>query len=153
MSVLIAAESPDQTDVLELIAELDAYQHALYPAESNHLLDLNSLLRPNVLFVVARDGERRAIGCGAIVLYPQYGEIKRMYVRPGGRGQGVAKAMLAALEAGAAQQGSTALYLETGIHQPEAIALYERSGYRRCGPFGDYRDDPLSIFMRKAADA
>jgi len=147
----IAAETPNQPEVLELIAELDAYQHALYPPESNHLLDLNSLLQPNVLFVVACDDARRAIGCGAIVLYPQYGEIKRMYVQPAGRGKGVAKAMLAVLEAGAAQQGRTTLALETGIHQPEAIALYERSGYQYCGPFGDYREDPLSVFMCKGA--
>ena len=147
----IAVETPNQSEVLELIAELDAYQHSLYPPESNHLLDLNSLLQPNVLFVVARDGERRALGCGAIVLYPQYGEIKRMYVQPRGRGKGVAKAMLAALEAGATQRGCNTLNLETGTLQPEALALYERSGYQRCGPFGDYGDDPLSVFMRKAA--
>lgn len=145
----ITTESPNQADVLELIAELDAYQHALYPPESNHLLDLSSLLQPNVLFVVARDGERRALGCGAIVLTPHYGEIKRMYVQPRGRGKGVAKAMLTALEDGAAQRGCVQLALETGIHQPEALALYERSGYRRSGPFGDYADDPLSVFMQK----
>lgn len=151
MTVFIAAETPDQPEVLELIAELDAYQHSLYPPESNHLLDLNSLLQPNVLFVVARDEERCAIGCGAIVLTPQYGEIKRMFVQPRGRGKGVAKAMLTALEAEAAKRGCTALYLETGIHQAEALALYQRSGYQASGPFGDYREDPLSVFMRKAA--
>lgn len=147
----VAVETPNQPEVLALIAELDAYQHALYLPESNHLLDLNSLLQSRVLFVVARDVARRALGCGAIVLYPQYGEIKRMYVQPRARGKGVAKAMLATLEAGAAQRGCNTLNLETGTLQPEALALYERSGYQRCGPFGHYRDDPLSVFMRKAA--
>jgi len=53
------------------------------------------------------------------------------------------------LEREASKAGCTLLRLETGIHQIEAIGLYERSGYRRCGPFADYADDPLSVFMQK----
>ena|SRR5438034_582609 len=67
----VAIESPDQPEVVELIAELDAYQRSLYPPESTHLLDLASLKQPNVLFVVARDAEHQAVGCGAIVLEPK----------------------------------------------------------------------------------
>jgi putative acetyltransferase len=72
-----------------------------------------------------------------------------MYVRPECRGQGVARAVLALLETQAAQAGCTLVQLETGPYQPEALALYARSGYQRCGPFGGYWDDPLSVFMQK----
>ena len=53
------------------------------------------------------------------------------------------------LESKAAARGVTLLTLETGPCQPEALGLYERCGFERCGPFGDYVDDPLSVFMRK----
>src|SRR5207248_1664036 len=84
---------------------------------------------------------------------PDYGELKRMFVRPQHRGGGVARALLAFLEARAATQGCTLLTLETGIRQPEALGLYERSGFERCGPFGNYPNDPLSVFMRKRIEA
>jgi len=142
-------ESPDQADVRALIAELDAYQSSLYPAESNHLLDIRSLCLPAVLFAVARDTHGVAQACGAVVLQSGYGEVKRMFVRPALRGQGVAARMMSFLEEQARGKGCHALMLETGIHQPEAIALYRRFGYVDCPPFGEYREDPLSLFMRK----
>lgn len=145
----IALESPDQPEVVALIADLDAYQDSLYPPESRHALDLTSLKQPNVLFVVARDTSARAIGCGAIVLNPEFGELKRMYVHPRSRGQGVAKAVLAMLESEAGKSGCTLLKLETGPFQPEALGFYARSGYERRGPFGKYTNDPLSVFMQR----
>jgi putative acetyltransferase len=142
-------ESPDQSDVIALIAELDAYQDSLYPPESRHALDLESLKQANVLFAVARDSTGQAIGCGAIVLCPEFGEIKRLYVRPRGRGQGVARNLLAVLESRAMEAGCKLLKLETGPYQPEALALYASVGYERRGPFADYTNDPLSVFMQK----
>jgi putative acetyltransferase len=147
--MIIALESPDQPEVIDLIAELDAYQDSLYPPESRHCLDLASLKQPNVVFAVARDDAGRAIGCGAIVLHPEAGELKRMYVSPRGRRQGVAKSLLARLESRAIDAGCTWLRLETGPYQPEALALYAAAGYERRGPFGEYADDPLSVFMQK----
>lgn len=149
----IAFESLDQPEVIALIAELDAYQDTLYPPESRYAVDLASLTPSNVLLAVARDGTGHAIGCGAIVLYAEYGELKRMYVRPRGRGQGVAKKLLAMLELHAIQSGCKLLRLETGPYQHEALALYTSAGYERCGPYGDYPDDPLSVFMQKYATA
>jgi putative acetyltransferase len=146
----ISLESPDQTDVIALIAALDAYQDTLYPPESRHALDLASLKQANVVFVVARDVAQRAIGCGAVVLNATQGELKRMYVDPQARGQGVAKAILALLETKARAAGCRLLRLETGPYQPEALALYEACGYQRRGVFAPYRDDPLSVFMEKA---
>ena len=145
----IALESPDQPEVIALIAGLDAYQDTLYPPESRYSLDVASLKQPNVFFAVARDGTGRAIGCGAIVLCPDFGELKRMYVSPRRRGQGVAKKLLALLESQAIDSGCKLLKLETGPYQPEALALYASAGYERRGPFGDYTNDPLSVFMQK----
>lgn len=147
----IALEPPGQPEVLALIDALDAYQKPLYPPESHHGIDLAALSRPNVLFAVARDEAGRAVGCGAVVLEPAYGELKRMFVRPDRRGQGTAKALLGFLEAQARSRGCTQFMLETGHLQHEAIALYGRCGYQRCAPFGGYADDPLSVFMGKPA--
>jgi putative acetyltransferase len=147
--ISIAFESPDQEDVIGLIAELDVYQSGLYPPESHHALDLTSVAAAQVLFVVARDANGGAVACGAVVLNAEYGEIKRMYVRPANRGQSLARKILTMLESAAKEAGCTLLRLETGPYQPEALALYAIFGYERCGPFGQYTNDPLSIFMQK----
>jgi putative acetyltransferase len=97
----VAFETPDQPEVLNLIAELDAFHLSLYPPESVYALDLASLKQSNVLFAVARGTSQAAIGCGAIVVTPEYGELKRMYVQPDARGQGVAKKLLGTLESAA----------------------------------------------------
>ncbi|KMN81731.1 GCN5 family acetyltransferase [Chromobacterium sp. LK11] len=143
-------ESPRQRDVLELIRQLDEYQAALYPAESNHLMDPAELERQQVCFIVARDDKHAAVGCAALVPHEDYGEIKRMFVATSQRGKGVAQALLARLEEEARAAGLSALKLETGVSQPEAIGLYRRAGFDPCPPFGDYRPDPLSLFMSKA---
>lgn len=145
----ISFESPDQAGAIALIAELDAYQSALYPPESHHALDLTSVAAERVLFAMARDAADQAVGCGAVVLSPEYGELKRMYVRPEQRGLGVAKKILQTLEAAAAQSACQLLKLETGPSQPEALGFYARCGYQPCGRFGAYTDDPLSVFMQK----
>ena len=149
----IALESPDQPDVIQLIAELDAYQDTLYPPESRHALDLESLKRSNVLFAVARDAAGRALGCGGVVVNAEYGELKRMYVHPTSRGKGIARQVLALLEAEASRRDCRLLMLESGPYQPEALAFYEASGYVRRGPYGEYHDDPLSVFMQKSVAA
>lgn len=79
-------------------------------------------------------------------------EIKRMYVVPPGRGHGLARRMLAHLEETSAAGGAEAAILETGIMQPEAIALYESSGYTQIDGFGHYRDSPLSRCFAKTLD-
>ena len=76
-------------------------------------------------------------------------EIKRMYVVPPARGVGHARAVLAELERTAAEAGIEALVLETGLRQPEAIALYTSAGYTPITPFGHYRDSPLNRCFAK----
>ena len=71
-------------------------------------------------------------------------EVKRMYVAPAGRRSGLARLVLAHLEATARTAGADVMILETGTAQPEAMALYEASGYRPIEPFGYYRDEPLN---------
>ncbi|RZJ11019.1 MAG: GNAT family N-acetyltransferase [Rubrivivax sp.] len=149
----IALESPDQPDVIALITELDAYQDSLYPPESRHSLDLRVLVQPHVLFAVARDANGSAVGCGAVVLEADGGEVKRMFVSPEARGQRVAQRLLALMETTAFERGCRVLQLETGPYQPEALGLYARCGFERRGPFGGYADDPLSVFMEKALAA
>ncbi|MDQ1813621.1 GNAT family N-acetyltransferase [Massilia sp. CCM 9210] len=145
----IRTETPRQSDIIAMLERLDAYFAGLYPAESNHLMDVDSLTRPGVVFLVARDLDGRALGCGAYVDRGGYGEVKRMYVDPARRGKGVGGKLLAEIAQRAAAAGLPALMLETGISQPEAIGLYERDGFIRCAPFGDYQADPLSLFMVK----
>jgi putative acetyltransferase len=78
----------------------------------------------------------------------EYGEIKRMYVRPQLRGRGFTKLMLNHLADYARSHGLGRLPLETGIHQHAAIALYEQTGFERIPPFGDYKDDPSAGFTK-----
>lgn len=145
----IAFETPNQPEIIALIADLDAYQLTLYPPESVYALDLKSLMQPEVKFAVARDAAGALVGCAAVVLSNGYGEIKRMYVKPEARGLGAAKGLMAALEQATRAASCGLMVLETGPAQPQAIALYARHGFAVCGPYGDYRDDPLSVFMRK----
>jgi putative acetyltransferase len=148
-AISINPEDPRQPDVRALIADLDAYVAQLYPAESNHLLDVETLAGPDVCFLVARL-DQRAVGCGALRRHDDgLGEIKRMYVDQQMRGRSIGRRLLLALEAQAARQRLTRLALETGVSQPEAIALYRHAGFRDCPPFASYKPDPLSLFMMK----
>jgi len=145
----IAVERAEQADVAALLLDARAVMAGLYPPESCHGLDLGAYERPGVTLFVARAGGV-AIGCGASQLHDDgSAELKSMFVAPEGRGRGVGRALLEAIEAALAGQ-VTALRLETGIKQEAAIRLYEAAGFRRRGPFGSYRDDPLSVFMEKA---
>jgi putative acetyltransferase len=149
MATVITAERPDTMDAMQLITELDAYLVPLYPAESCHGLSVEKLLQEAVAFFVLRH-ERVPAGCGGIKLFDtEYGEVKRMYVRPQCRGLGFGKLMLNHLAEYTLQHGVEVLRLETGIYQLEAIGLYERFGFQRIPPFGTYKEDPLSVFFEK----
>jgi len=152
--IAIERTDPRRAEVRHLIAELDAYMQSLYPAESNHLLDVEALAAPDVMFFAVQvEGE--AMGCAAIMLREEngdepYAEVKRFYVAPRGRGLGLGKRLLSRLEEEARAAGLALMRLETGPRQPEALGLFAAFGFDRCGPFGDYPvDDPLSVFMAK----
>ncbi|HEX3559932.1 MAG TPA: GNAT family N-acetyltransferase [Pyrinomonadaceae bacterium] len=149
MSAVINRERPDTFDAVSLIAELEAFLEPLYPPESRHGFSVDKLLAEDVAFFLLRTDEMPA-GCGGIKLVgDEYGEIKRMYVRPQFRGLGFAKLLLEHLADYARSQNISLLRLETGIHQREAIGLYERQGFYRIPPFGSYTDDPLSLCYEK----
>nr|WP_184923914.1 GNAT family N-acetyltransferase [Saccharothrix ecbatanensis] len=76
-------------------------------------------------------------------------EIKRMYVADAMRGRGLARVVLASLETAARAAGRKRMVLETGLRQPEAIRLYETSGYARIDNFGVYRHHPESLCFAK----
>jgi len=147
--VSIAAEPADQPEVYAVLRQSDAYHAALYPAESNHMVDAAALAEPNVRFLVARRAGV-VVGCGALVLGADgEAELKRMFVAPEARGLKIGTLLLDALEAAAKTEAVRVIRLETGVRQPESLGLYRRHGYTERGPFGTYRADPLSTFFEK----
>jgi putative acetyltransferase len=138
--------APAPTDeVRALIAALDAELSAEYEPHQRHGLSIDAIFQPHVRFFLARLNGA-AVGCGGVALFPDFAEIKRMYVQPEARGRGVAQALLARLEATSRAAGTTLLRLETGTRQPAAIRLYARAGFAACPIFGAYADmDPASI--------
>ena len=149
MPACITPEQPDTADARALISELEAQLEPLYPRESRHGYSVEKLIAEAVAFFLIRSDGAPA-GCGGIQLFgTEYAEVKRMYVRPRFRGLGLAKLMLNHLADYARDHGVGLLRLETGIHQSEAIGLYERAGFRRISPFGKYREDPLSRCYEK----
>ncbi len=130
---------------LELWSELDA----LYgPNPGTEFLPA-AMPDDASLFVAYLGAE--AVGCAALQPWGDAAtfEVKRMFVRATARGTGVAAALLRALEDVAATRGGARLRLETGVHQPRAIAFYVREGFEPCACWGPYADDPLSrCFMK-----
>lgn len=84
---------------------------------------------------------------------PGSAEVKRLYVRPEYRGNGISRAIMGGLEDAALRAGAVRLVLETGVEQPEALALYESMGYDRIAPYGEYMDDPRSVCFGKELPA
>jgi putative acetyltransferase len=148
-NVDIRLEDPRQPDVQTLLSQSDDTFRALYPAESNHLVSADVLGTPPAVFLAARrDGE--LLGSIAfLVIAPGHAEMKRMFVRTEARGVGLGRRLLNALEEVARHRSIIRMSLETGIKQSEAIGPYRACGYQDCPPFGDYKDDPLSLFMTK----
>lgn len=146
MTLTVSVEDPG--GVTAMLLDGDAFSAALYPAESNHMLDVDSLRRANVTFVVARLGAD-PVGTGAVVANDGWAEIKRMWVSVDARGSGAAQAIYQFLETRMRQLGLNVLRLETGIYNDAALRFYERNGFSRIGPFEPYVEDPYSVFMEK----
>lgn len=145
---LLAIIEPDRDDVRRLISSSDSYLASLYPAQSNHLTDIAALASQDVTFLAALCADE-AVGGGALVrTRPGECELKRMFVAAAHRGRGLARRILHALEVIASEE-KRVVRLETGVKQPEAIALYKSAGFVDIAPFGSYAPDPLSVFMEK----
>lgn len=132
----------------DLIALSDQYMNALYPAESNHLVDLDSLISESFEFYLVRD-QIHPVGCIAIRHFADYAELKRMFVKKEFRGLGHGRRLLEFAVERCRQLGHKKVRLETGIKQPEATSLFERLGFEKIPPFGAYKHDPLSLFYER----
>lgn len=151
MKLSIEAEPFQSADGQRLITALDTELPLLYAPEQRfgpnlkpqHVEDGRGIL------LVARESSQ-AVGCGAIRLIdPRTVEVKRMYVHPEYRGQGVGRAVLDYLEAAARDFGATRAVLETGVHQQAAIALYRHAGFTQVNCWGEYLSAPTSVCFAK----
>jgi len=153
MSLVVEHVTAPTDDVQMLIAELDSELSGAYAPEQRHGLSLARIFQPHVMFFIARL-DAAPVGCGGIAFESGLAEVKRMYVRPAGRGRKVAKAILARLEEEARARGVARLVLETGDAQLAALRFYQREGFRRCTAFGAYATMPAraieqSVFLEK----
>jgi GNAT superfamily N-acetyltransferase len=155
MQVIVRREPLSGALARQLIEELNAELSGRYPEEgaTHFRLDPDEVAPGQGAFVVAF-ADDEAIGCGALRRIGEgVGELKRMYVRPGARGRQVGATVLAALETEARVLGLARLVLETGVRQPEALALYARAGFSTIDAYGEYVGSPLSVCMAKPLHA
>jgi GNAT superfamily N-acetyltransferase len=137
LKLRIADESPASADAVALLDALSIALADITGSSGIASFDPRDVAVPGACFVVARDAEGTALGCGAIrPLQLGVGEIKRMYARPGTAGVG--SALLAHIEATASNMGYRQLWLETRLVNTRAVRFYERRGYERIANFGRY---------------
>ncbi|MFN2994525.1 GNAT family N-acetyltransferase [Serratia plymuthica] len=149
MAVSIEETAVTDTGFAALVTALDDYQQPLYPAASCYSVSFEEMTSSETCAFVAKSAGDYA-GCGCLYISEgKIAEIKRMYVDPRFRGQGIAYRLIEVIEQKAQSLGYGELYLETGVNQPEAISLYRKTGYRQTTRFGNYPPDPLSIYMMK----
>ncbi|VVJ15986.1 Histone acetyltransferase HPA2 and related acetyltransferases [Amycolatopsis camponoti] len=143
-TIAIAAVTWDDPDAVRLRAAQRTELDARYGTD-DHEPGATPTAESVAVFLVARDTEGTAVGCGGLrLLEPGSGEVKRMYVDPAARGTGVATALLRALEDHARDLGIPRLLLETGTGQPDAMRFYRREGYEPIEAYGPYAGEPLS---------
>ncbi|OWP64031.1 GNAT family N-acetyltransferase [Hymenobacter amundsenii] len=143
----------DNPDFLRLVRLLDADLAVRDGAEHAFYAQLNQAAMAHLRHAVVVYQDDEPVACGAFKEFaPDLVEIKRVFVQPAFRGLGAARAVLAELEQWADELDYAGYVLETGQNQPEAIRLYESSGYRRTPNFGQYAGVYNSVCMRKNAD-
>lgn len=140
--------SPHDPGATALLQASHAYLQSLYPPEDNYFLSIDALAGAHITFIVAEQNGQ-TIGCAALANKGSYGEVKSMFTTPAARGTGTGAALMDALESAARAQNLAVMKLETGDDLYPAHRLYERHGFTRCGPFGDYLEAAHSVFMEK----
>jgi putative acetyltransferase len=147
--VQIRVDDLRSAQIIRLLEEHLRNMHEITPAESVHALDLSGLRQPDITMWSAWEGVE-LLGCGALkALDGQHGEVKSMRTVRAQLRKGVASAILREILAESARRAYRRVSLETGspaAFEP-ARALYARFGFRPCGPFADYTDDPNSYYM------
>lgn len=149
--LVVEPGDPAAPGATALLRASHALMQKSFPAEENHHLSPEALGEPDITFYVARIGDQ-TLGTGALKLADGYGELKSMFVAEDARGKGIAAAILRQIEDQARALGLPLLMLETGDTLDAAHRLYERHGFARCGPFGDYKPNKTSVFMHKHLD-
>jgi putative acetyltransferase len=148
MTISIEYASPRHPEIRRLLQASHDLMGSLFPAESNHFLDVDALCDASIHFLGARvDGIYQA--CGALAVKEGYGELKSIFTAPPARGTGLGQEVIRHLEDTARELGLSQLKLETGSLLNEAQRLYHRQGFIVCGPFGDYQAAEFSVFMTK----
>jgi GNAT superfamily N-acetyltransferase len=138
----------DNKDFIELVKYLDA--HLAIRDGNQHLFYAQFNKIDKIKHVVLAYEDNKAVGCGAIKEYaPKTMEIKRMYTSPESRGKGIAQQVLSGLENWARELSCNKCVLETGKKQPEAIRLYEKSGYQLIENYGQYAGVENSVCFEK----
>lgn len=133
-----------------LVAGLRAEYLRRYDDESEmDTYDDAEFTPPRGLLLIAELDGATVAGGGLRLTDPGSAELKRMWTHPDHRGRGLARWMLSLVEREAARLGYRRLRLETGLAQPEAIALYRSTGYLDTEPFGHWAADPLSVYLAK----
>lgn len=123
------------------LAERDGEDHSFY-SQFNKI--------DNIKYALVAYIDQKPIGCGAIKEFKSDSmQVKRMYVLPRFRGQGIAKTILLDLENWTKELGYTKCVLETGKRQPEAIQLYKSKGYKIISNYGQYIGIENSICFQK----
>ena len=141
-------------EVHELLREHLRDMHLHSPPESVHALDIEGLRRPEITFWTVWEGGE-LLGCGALKeLDPGHAEIKSMRTASAHLRRGVAARLLEHILGEAKRRGYARLSLETGSAEAfePARQLYARYGFTYCGPFGDYTEDPYSVFMTRGLE-
>ena len=149
MPLRIEVDDLTRPQIHALLNEHLENMRAITPPESVHALDLSRLRTPDITFWTVWD-DTQLVGCGALKeLDPRHGEVKSMRTPEALRRRGAGRAVLMHIITVARGRGYQRLNLETGATEPfePAHALYASAGFTFCGPFGDYRDDPNSVFM------
>ncbi len=150
--IIVEQGNPHDPQAQALLHASHALMESLFPSEANHYLSLDALAAPDVHFLIARR-ESVTVGCGALAIKDGYGELKSLFVEEASRGQGIADALMRALEDTARKLALPLLRLETGTLLHAAHRLYARHGFVPSEPFGAYEQSPHSLFMEKPLEA
>lgn len=148
MTTVLRRTDSDDPAFRALVRELDAELVQLYGEAQAAYTELDAVDRDAAVVVAYHDG--LPSGCGCVRPHHDLtAELKRMYVAPAVRNRGVARRIIAELEAWCRELGFTDLILETGVRQPEAMKLYASSGFSRTPAYPPYDTMPLSLCMAK----
>jgi putative acetyltransferase len=155
LCVKIETDDLSRPAIRALLNEHLRNMYELSPPESVHALDLEKLRKPGITFWSAWEGPV-LVGCGALKeIDPRHGEVKSMRTPATMRRKGAGRAILAHIIEVARSRSYSRLSLETGSMDAfkPAQKLYESFGFTCCGPFGEYREDPNSVFMTLELDS